>query len=424
MTKKRRCPNCGAYISAGDKMCYVCGEKIAPVSAPRNNAGKKRTYSPVTYEPDQGSDYVLPADHSAETRQFTRKKPSKPAVDPAYEDNYDDPFVSDRSAPYFYDENEDFDGRRRNKKILIACVAVVIAAALAASVFGILAALGVFAPKNNDGEITIYFDKPSVNINLLDDQGEVYNWGADVTVNYKLKDKEEEQSASPCAEYDNMWKCTVPAKAEELYFSQTTGVEIRTEFVKMLENDTVYYATDILLNSDDRLPIGSCPLNDFDNLGVNAVFEPATTVTTKPTEATQKETEEESETEEETEEETEKETEKETEALDNPYNISVPSSWANGTTEIDNGNCISFYEKYNYKKSGSGMLLSIYTFKAGDNSYGDLNAKKVLTASDGSKVVVVTPTDVEFDVDDEKAMSKYTALSSLTNQVISSISTN
>ena len=70
------------------------------------------------------------------------------------------------------------------------------------------------------------------------------------------------------------------------------------------------------------------------------------------------------------------------------------------------------------------MLLSIYTFKAGDNSYGDLNAKKILTASDGSKVVVVTPSDVECDDSDEKAIEKYTSLQSQTNEIISSISTN
>ena len=90
----------------------------------------------------------------------------------------------------------------------------------------------------------------------------------------------------------------------------------------------------------------------------------------------------------------------------------------------DTGNCVTYYEKYNYKNYGSGMLLSIYTFKAGDNSYGDLNAKKILTASDGSKVVIVTPTDIECDDSDEKAIEKYTNLQSQTKEVISSITVN
>lgn len=425
MTEKRRCPNCGAYISAGDKVCYVCGEKLSPISQPRDTAGKKRTYSPVTYEPDVDNDYVMPADFDSvqdNSRKDRKAYAGKDYADPYYDDDYDDPFIDRSVEPYFYDENEKFGSDKRNtKKIAIICAAVVGGVAFIACIIGVLFAAGVFAPKGDSDEITVYFDKPSVNINIMDDQGVVYNWGADVTVNYKYKNKDEEQSASPCVEYDNMWKCTIPADAEQVYFSQTTGEEIKTEYVKLLEDETVYYVTDILLNSDDRLPISSCKLGEFDNLGVNAVEE-TEQVTTKATVATEAATEE--ETEEETEAETEEETEEETEALDNPYNVSVPSSWSSGATAIDNGNCITYYEKYNYKHSGSGMLLSIYTFRAGDNSYSDLNAKKILTASDGSKVVVVTPTDVEFDVDDEKATAKYTALSDLTSQVIASISTN
>ena len=68
--------------------------------------------------------------------------------------------------------------------------------------------------------------------------------------------------------------------------------------------------------------------------------------------------------------------------------------------------------------------MSIYVFEKGDNSYGDLNAKKVLSVSDGRKVVVVTPTDVQFDDSDEVAAEKYLALEANIDEVIASIVTD
>lgn len=426
MTKKTRCPNCGAYISPKDKTCYVCGERIAPASAPRSTS--KNSYAPVVFEPEKDNDFVMPVDHDeAGSVPYEDRKPysDKDYAEPYYDDNYDQKgsFKDDDVEPYFYDDDYYYDSKGMStKKIAAICGAVVAGVAVIAVILGFCFANGVFGGGAPAEEITVYFDKPSVNINLMDDNGVVYNWGADVNANYTFNDKEESQSCSPDKEHDNMWKCKIPAGAKDLYFSQTTGDHIRTVNAKVIENDTVYYVTDILLNADDQLPIASCKLSDFDNLGVNASEETESTTVKKKsaTKATEEDTEEETE-EEETEEE---ETEKPTELLSNPYNISLPSSWSSGTTKEESGNCVTYYEKYNYKNYGNGMLLSVYTFKPGDNSYGDLNAKKVLTASDGSKVVIVTPSDVEFDDSDEKAMEKYTNLSSQTSQVISSISTN
>lgn len=308
-----------------------------------------------------------------------------------------------------------------NRQLAKVCGAIVAAAAVIAIIIYICFATGIFGNGQSGEEITVYFDKPSVNINIMDDNGVVYNWGADVSVCYKVNGKDEEQEASVCSDYKNMWKCKIPANASELYFSQTTGDSIRTVVAKTVEDNNAYYVTDILLNADKQLPMSSCKIDEFDNLGVNAVEE---TKSTKAKATTAPEAEDETQEEETEEEDTEPETEEPTKALSNPYNVSLPSSWSSGTVKSTNGNCVTYYEKYNYKNYGSGMLLSIYTFKAGDNSYGDLNAKKVLTASDGSKVVVVTPTDFEVDDSDDKAIKKYTALQSQTNDVISSISTN
>ncbi len=155
MTKKRRCPNCGAYVSAGDKACYVCGEKLLPVSAPIDTAGKKRTYSPIAYEPEENNDYVMPAD-SEPTRVVPLKRKTKNGksyTKPDYEDNYDDPFIDRSVEPYFYDENEDFDGsRKRNKKIAIICVSIVVGVLFIAGIIGILFATGVLGAKDNGEE--------------------------------------------------------------------------------------------------------------------------------------------------------------------------------------------------------------------------------------------------------------------------------
>ena len=422
MTEKRRCPNCGAYISKNDKKCYVCGEEILPVSKPRKPS--ENGFSPVSYEPEQDNDFVMPVDHDkADEIPYEDRKPDndKDYAQP-YNDKYDeDPFIDREVEPYFYDD-EEYNTRRGGKRPLAIAGVIAGIVVILGIIVGICYAAGVFGPKNPEEEITVYFDKPSVNINIMDDNGVVYNWGADVSVCYKFDGKDQELSASPCRDHDNMWECAIPAGATDLYFCQTTGESIRTVNAQVVENENVYYVTDILLNSDDQLPMSFCKLADFNNLGVNAVVE--TKATTKPEVTTAPEEETEPETEEETEPETEEETEKPTEALSNPYNINLPSSWSSGATKSDTGNCVTYYEKYNYKNYGSGMLLSIYTFKAGDNSYGDLNAKKILTASDGSKVVIVTPTDIECDDSDEKAIEKYTNLQSQTKEVISSITVN
>lgn len=422
MTEKRRCPNCGAYISARDKICYVCGKDI--LSAGQSGKASPKKNNRVVFEPERDKDFVMPVDHDEvsdtpfeERRAYTDNY----VVQADYDDNYEnDPFVERDVEPYFYDDSYD-SGKGPDKK-KIAVIGAVAVAVVAVIVLIVCFVNGVFGSGAPGDEITVYFDKPSVNINLMDDNGVVYNWGADVTVNYKHNGKEEEQSAAPSEEHNNMWKCSIPSDATDLYFSQTTGDEIRTVNAKIIENDTVYYVTDILLNSDNQLPMSSCKLADFDNLGVNAIEETESTKAKTETTAPDTEADTEEETDEETEPETE--TEKPTEALDNPYNISIPSSWSSGTTKTENDNCVTYYEKYNFNNYGNGMLLSIYTFKAGDNSYGDLNAKKILTASDGSKIVIVTPTDLECDDSDEKAVQKYVDLQKQTSAVISSISAN
>lgn len=63
MIEKRRCPNCGAYLTDTDAECYVCGEIIGvPNVQPRETKPNQKTYAPVYFEPEANEDFVTPVD--------------------------------------------------------------------------------------------------------------------------------------------------------------------------------------------------------------------------------------------------------------------------------------------------------------------------------------------------------------------------
>ncbi len=412
--EKRRCPNCGAYLKKEDNECYVCGEILEP--AGENFSEPKKKEKPAdanVYYPTQNLEerngeerYNL---SEQETESISENEFSRGDIE------YSDP----------YNDEEDYDRPRKksgSKKVAIICGICVGVVAIVAAIVCVCWFNGVFGG-NNDEKYTVYFDKPSVNLNLMDENGEVYNWGADVELSYTDK-KGEEQTVvcSPVLEYDNLWSGEVPADAEQVYFYASGDVKLKTQVLPELLDKQVYYVTQILCNSELEFPVASCSLNEFDNFGVNATEETGLEATTEETteQPTKKETEPES-----TKEETTEPTTAPTTSADSGqdrYTISVPSAWTSGATVIEKGNCTTYYESYNYKNYQSGMLLSIYVYDANDNSYGDMNVKKVMTTSDGKKqIVVVTPSDVEFNDSDETAAENYIALSNLSNQVISSI---
>ncbi len=423
MIEKRRCPNCGAYLTENDAECYVCGEIIgAPNVKPRETAPNQKTYAPVYYEPEADEDFVTPVDHdNAGDTPFEERVPyNDDEIVTGNEKNegYNDKYKELTDFDPYADYDEEDDGKKKKSKKPLVIIAIIVAVlGIGAIAVAVLFANGFFEKKAAE-DYTIYFDKPSVNLILRDGDGKGYNWGADVKVKYTVKSKEESADCSTYNEYENMWKCKVPVNAKDICFYQSSGGELRTDVIGEVEDQHVYYVTDIMLSADGALPVAHCHIDEFDNFGVNAV-QPTTTAeeetkATKATKATEKTTDTTAESSTATEETT-------TAPEGKGYEVTLPEKWAKNTKAVEKDNCVTYYEKYNYKYYDSGMLLSIYVFDKGDNSYGDLNVKKVLTASDGRKVVIVTPTDVQFDDSDEKAAKRYIALEDMTDEIISSI---
>lgn len=431
MIEKRRCPNCGAYLTDTDAECYVCGEIIGvPNVQPRETKPNQKTYAPVYFEPEANEDFVTPVDF--DEVQGTPLEKRRPYTDDDivtgnedagdYSDNYDDSYNNEYSEKYKdftdFDPYEDYDEDKKpksSKKTLIICAVLAAIAGIAALVVAIFFQNGAFGGQPD--EYTIYFNKPNKSLILRDAKGKGYSWDADVMACYSVDNREDNVTCAIVEEYDNMWECKLPTNASEVYFYQKTGDEIRTDKIVEIEDGHVYYVTDITLNSDNALPIAHCQIDEFDNFGINSIQPTTEPETEKKTKATEKATKKPTET--------TKPTEATTAAPKGKgYKVTFPANWKKGAKSVKKDNCATYYEKYNYSEYGLGMLMSIYVFEKGDNSYGDLNAKKVLSVSDGRKVVVVTPTDVQFDDSDEVAAEKYLALEENIDEVISSIVTD
>lgn len=396
MSEKRRCPNCGAYLTNQDKVCYVCGE-------------------------------IVPTDVDEHTEPVTEEEPTQEAPRTMVEkfeenDKYSNPDDYEEDKPSDgYDEDYEPQKKRGSKKTAIICAILVGVVAVVAATLCVCSFSGIFGGSDDQKEFTLYFDKPSLYLNLLDENGTAYNWGADVELSYVDKNGEEQTVVcNPLPEYDTLWKGVVPSDAQQVYFYQSGEIKLRTQVLPDIEDERVFYVTDILLNSELELPVSSCTFSEFDNLGVNATEETAPQIVEETTEETTESETEPDSTEAET---TPPATESTTyaDSGQDKYTISVPSSWQEKATVIEKGNCTTYYETYNYNNYQNGMLLSIYVYDENDNSYGDMKVEKVLKTSDGHKIVMVTPSDVEFNDADETAAENYISLSALTTQVINSV---
>lgn len=405
MSKRRVCPNCGAYLTEDDKVCYVCGE-VVPI------------------QPAQPTEEEAPQDTQQEF--FEEQAPLNEQAEEDFSDSAPEDGFGQAYEQEYYEEDEDMPrnpGKKKKKMsrakktaiISAVCVGVV---AVAAAIICVCFFNGVFTQDEQD-EYVLYFNKPNSEINLMQEDGTVYNWGSDVDVVYTLDGEMQQDACKISSEYENAWTCTVPADAEDVYFSQSDGSGLRTEKFALVESDYIYYVTDILVDEDYQLPIDCCPIDEFDSMGINFTQE-TTQQTDAETEAQVTDAVTEAAT------ETEAETEATTTANDSDaYTVSVPSAWSGATTVVEKNNCTTYYESYNYKNYNCGMLVSIYVFDASDSSYSDMNVKKVITSSDGTKkIVAVTPTDVQFDENDETAMNNYLELEKSTDQLISSITAN
>lgn len=386
--KKIVCNNCGAYLQLTDKICYVCGQVVEnqPLEV-INSAVINEELEKIETEPSENN-----------SEQEIKKEDT-------YKEIVDEDMTKHKKQP-------------KGKKAGLICAIIIIVVALLGA--GICLCFfngwGIFANKQGDEpqKNTLYFDKPSANQNLMDLEGTVYNWTGDVDINYTLNGQSVKKACKMTLEYDNIWYSKVPKDAVDIYFSESTLGKLRTTKLYDVYDENIYYVSDILLDDNMQLPVMFCSLSKFDKMGINYTQQTTETETSKQTESTAetKEVETTGET----------ETETETNAESAGYNISLPKQWQDNITVVENGNCTNYYESYNYTNYQCGNLISVYVFEANDNSYSEMNVQKVVPSSDGTKkIVIVTPTDIQFNDSDEDAIEKYTSLSQFTSQVVNSI---
>ena len=398
MNEKRRCPNCGAFLSSDDSTCYVCGEEVSFESEQPSYESRE------VYELERDTDYVTSVSFDEAA-----------GVPPEERMPFDD---SDFVEPY---EDEDAPKQKGGSKaVIIVCAIIVVLALVGAGVFAFMT--GMFKKKDDSAgasaeKITVFFDRPSDQINLIDAKKNVYVWSSDVLLSYTLDGDVKKKGCTVNNEYTNLWECEIPAGSQDVYFENTEGT-IKTETVSAPQDMTVYYVTDTAIG-ENGLPLDSCDIHGFsNNFGINYQTE-----TTAPATETAKPTETASSSEETTEETSEPETA--TEQTDTSYyTVSLPDEWRNGSVDIvTDDNKTVYYDNYNHSMYDMGMLLAVYVYDSDDTSYKEKKYTKAIKSSDGSKIIVIeTPSGIEFADSDETAVEEYTNLSKYTKQVINSIS--
>ena len=369
--KKVVCSNCGAYLRPADKYCYVCDSLV---------------------EGDVVSETI-----SDETPQTPEVSPPALKEDTYIDDDLGQDVVEKEKKP-----------KKRKAGVFIAIILILALALVGVGICYYADIIGNRVPLD-DNKVTVYFNKPLSNVNLLDNKGVVYNWSGDVEVNYTLDESNYTEACKLTLEYDSMWYCKIPSDAKDVYFAQVNSEEIKTVKLSEVSKDTVYYISDILFTQSMELPLMSCPLSSFINQGVNYT-QPQTTAPTTETASESDNTEETGESETETTPNTMK------------YTISIPDEWKDNIEIVSNENCVDYYEKYNYSNYECGKLFSVYICDENDNSYSDMNVKRIITRDDSNeKIVVVAPTDIQFNDSDDTAIEKYIQLSQYIQQVIDSI---
>ena len=442
--KKRRCSNCGAFLNLNEKVCYVCGEVQLPEVVASERTAKdtvqKPSYSFKEHEdfvtrgeshsgtkveniPDYDDELAEPYYEEAGSRQKRDIDFDGEMADPYYEKaeqserstNYDDKIAQ----PYFEgDKRRKAAEKRRTRRIAIVCVILILIAAIAAGTVCFCYYNGFFGGgKNQSGKVTIYFDRPSADIDLIAKDGTVYHWTGDVEVSYSVNGKGKTKDCNPDPTHNTLWKVVLPDKAKSVYFYQSTDKVLRTQVTPSFTDNTVYYVAQDSFNVQNQLSLGECSRESFSDIGVNY----ATIETTEP--PTTEEATAESETSQ------SEETTAPTEATFSPmagtdyYDCVKPDSWNESVIAIEKNNCVTYYDKYNYNNYGMGMLASIYVFDADDpeaNSFDKVD--KVFESSDKTKkIVVVRPSDIQYNDADEEAITKYIDSNKETKSFIATI---
>lgn len=390
-------------MESDEKVCYVCGEVQLPdvVAAPERS-GESRGSS-MTFEKDE--DFVVPSKSDEQKKEpFENRVP------------YGD---EDVAEPYYeVDERRKNAQRRRGKKaLIIAIVCILIAAIIGAVCFCLFS--GVFGGNKASDKYTIYFDKPASDVDLIKSDGTVYHWTDDVEVSYIVNNKTKTKNCTPCSDHDSLWKVKLPTKAQSIYFFEKDNKGLRTQVTPGFDDETVYYVAQETLTSQNQLVLGQCERESFEGIGINY----ATTAQTSESEetttkATEKETEKETKKVAPTEEDDTRKTEDK-----GAYTVNLPKSWQSGVTAVESGKCTTYYEDYNYKSYSMGKLASIFVFDANDSAADNLTGvKDIRYTSDGKKkVVITTPTDIQFNEADETAQKNYLEKNKDLNSFLDSI---
>jgi len=389
MPGKRRCNNCGAFLDETERVCYVCGEKqeIDIVSSSQIETTERE--SKMKFEKDE--DFVLPTSSNDEGRtQFEDRVP------------YDD---EDVAEPYYESDEKSL---RAQKKRNIKAAVIAGSCVLAAAVIGLICVLifggGFGGDSKPDNKIKIYFDKPMSDIELKTKSGDVYKWSDDVEVDYVINDKEKTKKCTLCEDHESLWEVELSVEAKSIYFYESSDKKVRTQVLPSFEEEMVYYVSQEEFNSQDQLPIGMCARESFEGIGINY----ATTAETS--ESTSAETSEQTKETTKNTEETTKSADDSRKTVDNGiYTVSLPKSWQSGVTAVKNGKCTTYYEDYNYNMYYMGKLASIYVFDANDSAADNLTGVKDIryNSDQTKKIVITTPTDVQFNEADEKAQEEY-----------------
>ena len=403
MSERRRCENCGAFLENDEKVCYVCGEVQLPETAAAPERSSEPRESAIAFEKD--ADYVMPTESNEIGREpFEDRVP------------YGD---EDLAEPYYEGDKRHIKAqKKRGKKALVITIICVLAAAIIGAVCFCLFN-GVFVTEEKpDNKLTIYFDKPNSDIELIKSDGTVYNWTGDVEVSYETNDKAKTKICTPCNDHESLWKVTLPTTAKSVYFYEKDEKSVRTQVTPGFDDEMVYYVSQETFNSQNQLPLGQCERESFKGIGINYA------ITAQSSESETQETEEsEQETTEEQEAPTEEDDSRKTEDK-GYYTISLPKSWQSGVTAVENGNCTTYYEDYNYNSYSMGKLASIYVFDANDSAADNLvGVKDIRYNSDQTKkIVITTPTDIQFNEADEEAQRSYLEKNKDLNSFLDSIS--
>lgn len=384
-----------------EKVCYVCGEVQLPdvVVSPERSGGSRG--SSITFEKDE--DFVMPSEsHEHLKEPFENRVP------------YNDEDVAEPN--YEIDNCRKKAQRKRGKKALIITIVCVLIAAIAGAVCFCLYG-GVFGGNKPADKLTIYFDKPDSDVNLIKSDGTVYHWTDDVEVSYVVNNKTKTKTCTPCSDHDSLWKVKLPSKANSIYFFEKDNKGLRTQVTPGFSDETVYYVAQETLTSQNQLVLGQCERESFEGIGINY----ATTASSSESETTTasvKETEKATKKVAPTEEDDSRKTEDK-----GAYTINLPKSWQSGVTAVEHENCTTYYEDYNYKSYSMGKLASIYVFDAKDSSADNLTGvKDVRYTSDGKKkIIITTPTDIQFNEADETAQKNYLEKNKDLNSFLDSI---